>query len=292
MGSMSTASRAWRGGRADWKLHVLSGFSLAVAFICLASALLVVFNLDSVRQRWSRAGRASIYLRDGATPPMVADLRTALDKTPGITKVRFISQQEAKQEVVGSSKDASLAAIPPEAFPASLEIDVASSVSAVDLAGITTSLKQIPAVESVETYEQYTTKLQGLVQAGVIASLILSLVVLAAVVSVVGSTVGLALQRRRVEVDVLRLVGATESYVCRPFVLEGSVLGAAGAGVAVALLGLLYLILRAHLAEVVSIMVGVEPSFLPWYAALGLVGFGAILGAVSSHISLRRMVVL
>jgi cell division transport system permease protein len=287
---MSTASRAWRGGRADWKLHVLSGFSLAVAFICLASALLVVFNLDSVRQRWSRAGRASIYLRDGATPQMVAELRSALDKTPGITGVRHVTQEDARQEVVGSSKDTALATLPAEAFPASIEIDVASTMSAVDLAGITNSLKQIPAVESVETYEQYTTKLQGLMKAGLVASLVLSLIVLAAVVSVVGSTVRLALQRRRVEVDVLRLVGASEQYVRGPFVVEGTVLGAAGAASAVALLGLLYLIIRSHVAEVIAMMLGVEPTFLPWYAALGLIGFGAAIGAASSHFSLRRMV--
>ena len=286
---MSAASRAWRGGRADWKLHVLSGFSLAVAFICLASALLVVFNLDTVRQRWSRAGRASIYLRDSSTPQMVAELRGALDRTPGVVRVRYVSPEEARQEVIGGSKDMALAALPSEAFPASLEIDVADSVSAVDLAAITGNLRQIPAVENVETYEQYTTKLQGLMDAGLAASLVLTLIVLAAVVSVVASTVRLALQRRRIEVDVLRLVGASERYVRQPFVVEGSVLGAAGAAFSVIMLGILYLILRSHVTDVVSMMLGVEPSFLPWYAVLGLVGLGAAIGAASSHLSLRRM---
>ncbi len=59
--------RTWRAGRRDWRLQPLSIFSLAVAFVCLASALLVVTNLMAVRDRWSRAGRATVYLRDGAT---------------------------------------------------------------------------------------------------------------------------------------------------------------------------------------------------------------------------------
>lgn len=287
---MSTASRAWRGGRADWKLHALSGFSLAVAFICLASALLVVFNLDAVRQRWSRAGRASIYLRDGATPKMVAELRAALDKTPGVTSVRYVSQEDARQEVAGGSTDAALASLPPEAFPASIEVEVADSISTVDLAGITANLKQIPVVDSVETYDQYMSKLQGLMHAGVIASLVLAIVVLAAVVSVVASTVRLALQRRRIEVDVLRLVGASEQYVRLPFVVEGCALGAAGAAAAIGLLGVMYLIVRTHVQDVVTVMLGVPPTFLPWYAVLGLVALGAFLGAGASHFSLRRMV--
>jgi len=289
---MSTASRAWRGGRADWKLHVLSGFSLAVAFVCLASALLVDFNLDAVRERWSRAGRASIYLRDGATPQMISELRSALDKTPGITSVRHVSQEDARQEVVTSSSDGALAALPAEAFPASLEIQMATTISDGDLNAITQSLRQIPVVESVETYDQYTGKLQGLTRAGMIAALLLATIVLAAVVSVVASTVRLALQRRRIEVDVLRLVGATESYVRSPFVVEGCALGAIGAGAAVALLGAMYLIVRSHVAGVVTMMVGVEPTFLPWYAIAGLIALGAVLGAVSSHLSLRRMVMV
>ena len=287
---MSTASRAWRGGRADWKLHALSGFSLAVAFVCLASALLVVFNLDAVRQRWARAGRASVYLRDGSTPQMVSELRSALDKTPGVTSVKYVSQEDARQEVVGASSDPALAALPAEAFPASLEVDMASTVSDVDLGAIKANLKQIPAVESVETYDQYTGKLQGLMHAGVIASLVLALVVLAAVVSVVASTVRLALQRRCIEVEVLRLVGATEQYVRRPFVVEGCALGAGGAALAVGLLGLMYLIVRVHVADVISLMLGVQPTFLPWYAVAGLIGLGAFLGATASHFSLRRMV--
>ncbi len=286
---MSTASRAWRGGKADWKLHALSAFSLAVAFVCLASALLVVVNLDEVRHRWARAGRASVYLRDGATDAMVSDLRHALEQTPGVTTVRYVSPADARREVVNDDSDASLAALPPEAFPASLEVDMASTVSDVDLQGMTANMKKLPVVESVETYQRYTDKLQGLLQAGVVGGLVLALVVLAAVVSVVASTVRLALQRRRIEVDVLRLVGATEQYVRRPFVVEGCVIGAAGAAAAVAILGIIYAIVQARVAEIATLILGVSPTFLPWYAVAGLVVLGAVLGAVSSHFSLKSM---
>jgi len=229
-------------------------------------------------------------LRDGSTEQMVSELRHALEKTPGVTSVRYVSPSDARQEVVGDSADAALAALPAEAFPASLEIEVASTASDGDVAAITANLKKIPAVESVETYDRYTHKLKGLMHAGVFASLVLAIVVLAAVTSVVGSTVRLALQRRRVEVEVLRLVGATEQYVRRPFVIEGCVQGAAGAATAVVLLGLMYLIVHSHVHDVLSLTLGVSPTFLPWYAVVGLVALGALLGAASSHFSLKRMV--
>ena len=60
---------AWRAGRSDLRLHALSVFSLAVAFVCLAAALLVVTNIQAVRDRWARAGRATVYLRENAPGP-------------------------------------------------------------------------------------------------------------------------------------------------------------------------------------------------------------------------------
>ncbi len=287
--AMSTASRAWRGSKADWKLHALSGFSLAVAFVCLASALLIVVNLDAVRDRWLRAGRASVYLRDGASDETISDLRRAVEQSPGVTAVRYVSPSEARHEVMSDDSEGALAALPPEAFPASLEVEVSSSISELDMQAMTANMKKIPAVESVETYQRYTDKLQGLLQAGMLAAMVLGSVVLAAVVSVVASTVRLSLQRRRVEIDVLRLVGATERYVRRPFVLEGGVIGGAGAAAAVLILGVLYLIVQSHVREVATLILGVSPMFLPWYAVAGLVTLGAALGAASSHFSLKSM---
>ena len=66
-GPIVTTLRARRGMLREWRLQALSVFSLAVAFVCLGSALLVVSNLRAVEERWAHAGRASIYLKDTAT---------------------------------------------------------------------------------------------------------------------------------------------------------------------------------------------------------------------------------
>ena len=288
--SMSTASRAWRGGRADWKLHVLSSFSSAVAFVCLASALMVVFNLDSIRERWARSGRASIFLKEGTTEESISELRRALEQTSGITAVRYVSPSDARREVVSDKSESSLAALPVDAFPASIEIEVATALSDTEIANITEKVGKLAPVESIETYQRYTDKLKSLLHAGVAASLLLAFVVLAAVASVVASTVRLSLQRRKIEIEVLHLVGATEQYVRRPFVVEGCVQGASGAVAALLLLGILYLVVRENVAEVLRSLLGVPPTFLPWYAVVGLVALGATLGAAASHFSLKRMV--
>ncbi len=281
--------RAIRNGRADWKMHALSVFSLAVAFVCLASALLVVTNLDAVRDRWSRVGRTTAYLRDGVEPASVQELREALVRTPGVKQVRVVSPEETRRELVTESGDASMAALPPQAFSTSIEIDFEPAVADGDVKAVADKLKAMPAVDGVETYARWSERLGGLLRGGVLASLLLAVVVLGAVVSVVASTMRIVLERRKVEVEVQELVGATGDYVRAPFLVEGAAQGGMGALFALGLLAVLYAIVRARFDGTLGVLFGVQPTFLPWTVALGLVALGTALGASSSFVSLRRM---
>src|ERR1700742_3682917 len=95
-GSIGTTRRARRGMVREWRLHALSVFSLVVAFVCLGAALLVVTNLRAIELRWAHAGRASVYLKDGASQDEVDALRAALLLVPGVTSARYVSSGEAR----------------------------------------------------------------------------------------------------------------------------------------------------------------------------------------------------
>jgi cell division transport system permease protein len=282
-------ARAWRAGRSSIRLQILSIFSLSVAFVCLAASLLVVTNLAAVRDRWSRAGRATVYLRDAASDDDVAAIVKALEGTAGVQKVRHVTSVEARREVVSDEGDAALAALPPSAFPASLEVGFADDVADGALESTALKLRALPAVESVETYEKWTDRLTSLLRGGVTAAACLAIIVLGAVVSVVGSTMRLLLQQRRIEVEVLKLVGATSAFVRRPFVLEGATQGAAGAAGALLLLGALFLLVQGRFDHELATLMGVSPSFLPWPIALGMIALGGALGALTALLSLRRL---
>ncbi len=292
MFQFATTRRARRGMMREWRLHALSVFSLAVAFVCLGAALMVVTNLSSVEERWAHAGRASVYLKENTSEDDVEGLKAALAKVPGITGVHYMSSGQARSDFGSKElgKGAALAALPVEAFPASIEIDVRPDISDGELADIVGKLKLLPSVDDVETYQAWTERLARLVRGGVAASALLAVVVLAAVLAVVGSTIRLALQRRSTEVEVMKLVGATDRFVKGPYVLEGSLQGALGATGALGLLAILFLVVRSRLdAEFVS-LIGVEPTFLPWHVALGMVTLGAMLGATAALASLRKLV--
>ena len=120
--AQSSVKRAFRGARNDWRLHALSMFSVAVAFVCLAAALLLVVNVGQIRARWAESGRASVYLRKNATAEQVALIERALKQSAGVTAVRVVSSEDARRELVGLTNDPVLDALPTEAFPASLEV--------------------------------------------------------------------------------------------------------------------------------------------------------------------------
>ncbi|MBX3199278.1 MAG: permease-like cell division protein FtsX [Labilithrix sp.] len=289
---MGTTRRARRGMLREWRLHALSVFSLAVAFVCLGAALLVLTNLRSIEERWAHAGRASIYLKDNAAAQDVEQLKAALAAVPIVTSVRYISSTQARAEFGQNEAGprAELAALPVEAFPASLEIEVSADVTDAELADVVGKLQKLPAVDDVETYQAWTERLGRLIRGGVAAAALLALVVFASVLAVVGSTIRLALQRRRTEVEVLKLVGATDRFIKGPFLVEGMSQGALGATGAIGLLAGLFFVVRGRLDAELASLVGVEPSFLPWQVIVGMVAVGMLLGMFAALLGLRRLV--
>jgi len=291
-GSIGTTRRARRGMLREWRLHALSVFSLAVAFVCLGAALLVLTNLRAIEERWAHAGRASVYLKDNAAAQDVESLKVALTGVPGVTAVRYVSAAQARAEFgeKEAGPRAELAALPVDAFPASIEIDVRPELTDAELTEIVSKLKQLPAVDDVETYQAWTERLARLMRGGVTAAALLALVVFASVLAVVGSTIRLALQRRRTEVEVLKLVGASDRFIKGPFLVEGSAQGALGATGAIALLAALFFVVRGRLDAELAGLVGIEPSFLPWYVVVGMIGVGMVLGTLAALLGLRRLV--
>jgi cell division transport system permease protein len=287
---VTTLERAWRGAKNDLKLYALGVFSVAVAFVCLGATLLAVVNVDALRERWASLGRASVYLTRGASAEQVAGIEAALRASDGVVTVRHVTSEEARREVARAGKDPVIDALPAEAFPESLEVVVRKDLSAERVKQIATQLDALPAVEGVETYGGWSERLESLLSGGVAAAALLALVVLAAVVSVVSSTIRLSLQRRKLEVEVMKLVGATDGYVRQPFLIEGAAQGGIGAGLAIALLGVLFLVVRSQVDARLLALLGMSPAFLPWSMVAVTIAAGALLGAVAAVLSLRRFV--
>ena len=224
----TTFARAKRGIKEDVRLYVVAVWTLTVAFLFLAASLLAMANLSQIADRWGQSGRLTIYLRDGARPSDVEQLRMALEALPEVREIEQVSPSTAREQFLdGSSVSGELAALPPDVFPSSLDVTIAPGTPAARLTSITERIARFGAVEGAETYRSWFDRVDALLAAAGVAAGIVALLVAICVIAVVANTIRLAVAGRRDEIEVLKLCGATDGFVRGPFLVEGAAQGLA-----------------------------------------------------------------
>jgi len=283
------AARARRGFREELRLYLVAVTSLSVAFLCVGGALLATTNLSTVADRWGESGRMSIYLRDGARAEDVTQLRMVLEGLPEVASVESLSSQEARALFLEQSEvTTDLASLPAEVFPPSLEVAIAEGTPIQRIDAVSDRVGRFRAVSDVETYRSFFDQLGSLVSAGTNLAMVIGLLVALCVFAVIGNTIRLAVARRRAEIEVMKLCGATDNFVRGPFVLEGTFQGALSAVIAVLALGALFASVRGSLDASLADLMGTQVVFLEGWMLFALIAGGAIAGAAGSAMSLRR----
>ena len=282
-------ARARRGLREELRLYLVAVTSLSVAFLCVGGALLATTNLSRVAESWGESGRMSIYLRDGARDEDVTQLRMVLEGLPETTEVTSLTSQQARALFLEQAEvESDLAGLPAEVFPASIEVALAEGVPVQRADAIAERVGRFRAVSDVETYRSFFDRLGSLVTAGTNLATVLGLLVALCVFAVIGNTIRLAVARRRQEIEVMKLCGATDGFVRGPFVLEGTFQGAMSALLAVLALGAVFASMRGAIDASLADFMGSRAVFLDFWVLLALVVGGGIIGAAGSALSLRR----
>jgi cell division transport system permease protein len=282
--------RAKRGIREDARLYAVAVSSLTVAFLCLATALLGVVNLTELAERWGRTHRMSVYLRDGAAEEDVEKLRGVLSGLPAVRTVEHLSAAAAREQFLKDSMTTSgMEGLPVQAFPASLEVEFVPNVSDKRIHEVAAQVSAFKAaVDEVDTYKSWFERLGALISAGRIAAGVLGGLVLICVFAVVSNTIKLAVASRRDEIEMLKMCGATDSFVRGPFVVEGALQGLVAAGISLVVLLAAFLALRGQVDATLAPLAGMRLSFLSPLLMLGVLVSGALTGALGSALSIRR----
>jgi cell division transport system permease protein len=280
-------ARAIRGLKQQLGTQVLSIATVALALFCLAGALLVLENAGEMVRRWGAPVRVTVFLADNAPAEQIDALRTVLAGLPEVEDARLVTAAEARASLARG--DRTLGAAPVELFPSTIELRLApAAVSEARVHAVSERVRRLPMVAEVETYRGFTERLRGLLTGGRAAAGAMALAVLVCVFAVVSNTVRMSLAARMREVEVLRLVGATRSYVRAPFLMEGAMLGGAGATVALALLGAVYISARGSFEASLGAVLGIQPVFLSAWLLVAFIVGGGFIGVVGSAVALRR----
>ncbi len=236
---------------------------------------------------WAGEVRISIYLSPGADLARARAAAAAL--APG-RAVEAVPAEEGLRRLTASLGEQAriLDGVGPDALPDAVEVAV-PGITLEAARVLASRLEEVPGAADVDFGTAWLERLEALLRRARQVGLALLALLVAGTAVLVSNTLRLAVFARREEIEIMKLVGATDAFVGAPFLIEGLLQGLAGGGLAAAsLLGL-----HAALAPGVAAAVGLaapltRAAVLPWPFLLGLVGGGALVGLVASGLALTR----
>ena len=262
-----------------------------IAIALLLPALLLLFqqNLGSGIAELDRSARISVYLEAGLSDAEAQEVGNHLQTWDGLLSVELISSSQA---LAAFSENAGLGevltSLAENPLPATLLL-VPDSADLQQLEALQAELEALPEVAVVELDRAWIARLQAIRNVVSVLGQALLIFVLLGLFAIIGNTIRLAIENRRQEIRVQKLVGATDGYIARPFLYTGFLLGSAGGVTACLLLLMLWLLLGASSRDLAALYnSGFELSSLSPLSALGLVLLGGGTGWVSALISSYR----
>jgi cell division transport system permease protein len=285
---------AWQSFWRNLAVSMAAVISITLILILAGVNLLVghAFSqvLDSFR---AKVSEISINVADDTPLQTVYDFQQQLSVDPRVTHVKFVTKDEALVQFKADPNNVVLAQqIDGNPLDAKLEVRVANLS---DVAAIDTLARRWPGVDPTDptNYQgDFVNRMLGLSQwLGLAGVGLLAILVVVSIV-IVMNTIRTAVYHRRKEIEVMKLVGATEWFVRGPFVIEGVMTGLIAAAFALALLVIAYQpAVDRFRSDIAFIPLSYDPGFVASLARDLLLG-GALLGALGSYIGVRRYVKL
>jgi cell division transport system permease protein len=287
--ALSTAWQSfWRNAAVSFMAVVSIGLILVLGGVNLVLGNGLSEVLDSYR---AKVSVITISVNDGTPLAAVYDFESKLRARPDVESVRFLTKDQVLQQLARDPQNQQLVQqLQGNPVPAKIEVHVKSlaAVSAIDRVA-----RQWPGADPQNPTDyqgSFITNMLRLSNWLTVGGLALFGVLVLVSVVIVMNTIRTAVYHRRQEIEVMKLVGATEWFVRGPFVLEGILTGllAAGLAVGVVMAGYRPFVSRFH-SELFFIPLTYDPSFVTVLGAY-LLAAGALMGALGSFIGVRRYV--
>lgn len=261
------------------------GIALALP-LCL---LLLLQNLQQVGTNLEQSGGLSLFMERGVTAARLADLQNTLTARADIASFDLLTADEALAEFEAASGFGDLLdGLDENPLPAVFLVTPADDA---DLTTLQRELAALPGVELAQVDLEWVQRLNALVALAARFALLLATMLCVGVILVIGNTVRLAIENRRAEIVVVKLVGGTDAYVSRPFLYTGLWYGVGGGLLAVLLIALALFALQGPVSALMQSWngefrlrgLGLSNSFLV-LAGAGLLGWLGAWVSVLRHL--------
>jgi cell division transport system permease protein len=273
-------------------LMTLAGImTVAISLFLFGGIMLLSRLVDHGTSRWSKGVELEVFMNVKATPGQIADVRKQLADSPDVKRYRYLNHDDAYKEFKRIFKDnpALWKNVSPASLPTSYRI---VPINAKDTPIIANRFDRRSGVDKVITAEKQIKKMLTATRIARYVFFAMAGVLLASSLFLIVNTIRLATFARRREIEVMKLVGASNWFVRVPFMAEGLVQGAIGAGISV---GLVY-VLKNVLADLLRGRTATTGLFRGFYLTnadafgIGIIVLliGGLIGIVGSTIGLRR----
>jgi len=270
------------------KFAALASTSAATVALILVGLLgLVGYEAQQVSS-WllQRVGEVEIFLEEGIDGDNAEALYRRAGLTPGVADADYVSQEEAQAIFLEEFGEGGEAFLDDPFLPASIRVRVDSDYANADsLNALVQTFSGWNRVDDVVFNQPLLVQVQQNVQTFTIVGAMLGGLVLLAAIFLVANTIRLTIYSRRLLIRTMKLVGATDGFIRRPFLIEGMLQGATAGAVAGVVLLLLHGVLSRYLPQLGTLTVEVSALMVG-----GLVVFGVVLGWIGSYVAVRRFI--
>jgi len=231
---------------------IFTALAIGVSLCLPASLFLALVNLDHLAGQVPAQPEASIFISDSATAAEREKMKRKIEGRPDMLKSRFVSRESALEILKEQGLSDVTAGLdknplpdawiltPKETTPAKLEI-------------LRKELAALPGVENVQIDSAWAERLQAFLQIGQRIVLVLAALFGVALIAISSNAIRAQILTRQDEIEVSRLIGATDRYIRRPFLYYGALQGASGGLMAIVLLILLQSLLTAPISKLASL---------------------------------------
>ena len=271
-------------------LSLVTLSTIAISMLILGLFSLIYLNVQQSLHQMGGELQITAYLQETISSEQAEMLRSKVADWPEVEGITYISKEQALARFRSQLREYAgiLEGLKENPLPASLELTLMPQYGrSGNIKELSTRLGRLPGVAEVQYGRKWMAKLRVFVEVMKLVGITVGGLLLIATIFVISNTIKLTFYSRREELEIMRLVGATDFFIKAPFLIEGLLHGLGGALLAAGGLSLLILFLFSHLD--LPLRLAVMAGSLPTgQLVAGFLGLGLLLGVLGSMVSLRR----
>jgi len=271
-------------------LNLITVITISLSILITSAFILFFINTGQIINSWQKGLRIMAYLKPGINNTELAYLKQVIQSLDGVQRLRYIPKQEALNQLKSQMQhQASLFEnLTENPLPDSFEIRMtASTDSWQKIESLAAQIEILAQVEDVEYGQRWIGRFIHLFNLFRLAGYAMGALFFMAAIFIVANTIRLVIYSRREELEIMRLVGATDNFIKIPFYFEGIIQGALGAIFGLGTLYIVFLFISSNVEQ--GLLPGLFRFTFIHLETLGWILLGSMLvGWLGCYISLKQ----